>query len=142
IANTVREYIGANGGVVAGAMSHGCSDCTHLKCYKSDLLAAGAALDDRADGVANDPSRHATADPRQPQEEIPGEPNLLYESRQEPPADGRRGYTRLAAMDGKTITHKVHCNVFLTVPSELDTPDLCGYHMPERSSQLQEWPVL
>jgi hypothetical protein len=43
IANTVREYIGANGGVVAGAMSHGCSDCTHLKCYKSDLLAAGAA---------------------------------------------------------------------------------------------------
>ncbi|KAJ7867067.1 hypothetical protein B0H13DRAFT_2236758 [Mycena leptocephala] len=108
IANTIREYIGANGGVVAGAMSHGCSDCTHMKCYKSNLLAAGVALDDRADGVTNDPTRHATADPRQSQEEIPGEPNLLYEPRQEePPADGRRGYTRLAAMDGKTITHEI-----------------------------------
>ncbi|KAJ6541366.1 hypothetical protein B0H19DRAFT_1077227 [Mycena capillaripes] len=88
-------------------MAHGCSDCTHLERYKSDLLATGAALDGRADGVANDPSRHGTTnDP--PQEEIPDQSNLLFEPRQEqPPADGRRGYARLASMDGKTITRKI-----------------------------------
>jgi hypothetical protein len=54
LANTVREQIGPDGGVVAGAMAHGCMDCTHLKRYKSDLRAIGASLGDRIDGIPDD----------------------------------------------------------------------------------------
>lgn len=56
IADIVREQIGIDGGIVAGTMTHGCLDCTHLKRYKSDLLATGASLGDRVDGLADDPS--------------------------------------------------------------------------------------
>ncbi|KAJ7658550.1 hypothetical protein B0H17DRAFT_1163241 [Mycena rosella] len=49
IAEEVRKHIGTNGGIVPGAMMHGRMDCTHLKRYKSDLLATGAALGDRID---------------------------------------------------------------------------------------------
>nr|GAT48520.1 predicted protein [Mycena chlorophos] len=35
-ANTLAA--GANGGVIAGAMSHGCRNCTHLKRYASDFM--------------------------------------------------------------------------------------------------------
>ncbi|KAJ7637451.1 hypothetical protein B0H17DRAFT_1149466 [Mycena rosella] len=84
---------------------HGCMDRTHLKRYKSHLLATGAALGDRIDGVANDPSggnNDVVADAA-----VGVPPDISVEPQQEsPPADGRRGYSRLAVMDGKTIDHK------------------------------------
>ncbi|KAJ7708271.1 hypothetical protein B0H17DRAFT_1156060 [Mycena rosella] len=101
IAEEVRKHIGTNGGIVPGAMMHGCMDCTHLKRYKSDLLATGAALGDRID------------------------------------ADGRRGYSRLAVTDGKTIDHKI-CAVTICkgdlvnykngrfCEEHLDMHDICG----------------
>ncbi|KAJ7749119.1 hypothetical protein B0H16DRAFT_1883387 [Mycena metata] len=107
LARTVREHIGINGGIVADTMTHGCSDCTHLKRYKADLLATGANLDDRADGVAHDPTGDAAAT-EDTSNAHSGETTIPFQLPQEaPPVDGRRGYARLASMDGKTITHKI-----------------------------------
>lgn len=52
LAEKTRELVGVNGGNIAGTMTHGCMDCTHLKRYKSDLLSSGASLGDRVEGVA------------------------------------------------------------------------------------------
>ncbi|KAJ7870641.1 hypothetical protein B0H14DRAFT_3573844 [Mycena olivaceomarginata] len=97
LANTVREQIGLDDGVVAGAMEHGCMDCTHLKRYKSDLVATGASLGDREEMA-----------PPPMQTGIPSEP----EQQEFLPQNGHRGYVRLAVMDGKTIKHKI-CSVNL-----------------------------
>ncbi|KAJ7746422.1 hypothetical protein B0H14DRAFT_3117475 [Mycena olivaceomarginata] len=142
LANTVREQIGLDGGVVAGAMEHGCMDCTHLKRYKSDLGATGASLGDRIDGIADDlmenqvPVSSLTREEMPPppmQTGIPSEP----EQQEFPPRNGRRGYVRLAVMDGKTIKHKI-CSVDLChkplvnykngrfCEDHLDLRDICG----------------
>ncbi|KAJ7742763.1 hypothetical protein B0H14DRAFT_3117558 [Mycena olivaceomarginata] len=143
LANTVREQIGLDGGVVAGAMEHGCMDCTHLKRYKSDLVATGASLGDRIDGIADDlmenqvPNVPATLGEEMPpppmQTGIPSEP----EQQEFPPQNGRRGYIHLAVMDGKTIKHKI-CSVDLChkplvnykngrfCEDHLDLRDICG----------------
>ncbi|KAJ6525394.1 hypothetical protein B0H19DRAFT_971314 [Mycena capillaripes] len=113
IAEMVREQIGLNGGIIAGSMTHGCMECTHLKRYKSDLLASGASLDDRVEGVADDPLENNI------QNTLPGvsgdepDPTSPYSNiplQELPPVNGRRGYARLASMDGKTITHKI-CSI-------------------------------
>ncbi|KAJ7481115.1 hypothetical protein B0H11DRAFT_2173387 [Mycena galericulata] len=112
IADAVRDQIGVNGGIIAGTMTHGCLDCTHLKRYKSDLLATGASLGDQVDGVADDPSgpniQTVLPGPGQPggqpvEQSVPVQPK----QQESPPANGRRGYVRMAVMDGKTITHKI-----------------------------------
>ncbi|KAJ7807652.1 hypothetical protein B0H13DRAFT_2386304 [Mycena leptocephala] len=38
----VRAAIGVNGRILDAAMTHGCVGCTHLKRYRSDLIAEGA----------------------------------------------------------------------------------------------------
>ncbi|KAJ7773618.1 hypothetical protein DFH07DRAFT_866044 [Mycena maculata] len=110
LAESVRQQIGVNGGIIAGTMTHGCMDCTHLKRYKSDLVSTGVTLGDRVDGVAGDPSgQDVIPDVQGPIEQqtvphgLPGQP----QQQDSPPANGCRGYTRLATMDGKTITHKI-----------------------------------
>ncbi|KAJ7909341.1 hypothetical protein B0H13DRAFT_1714892 [Mycena leptocephala] len=117
IAETVRQQIGLDGGIIAGSMTHGCMDCTHLKRYKSDLLASGASLDDRVEGIADDPSennvRNTMSDAAGGASgSIPVHDNVASGPKQQelPPEDGRRGYVRLASMDGKTITHKI-CSI-------------------------------
>jgi hypothetical protein len=42
LAEAVRAAIGVNGGILDAAMTHGCVGCTHLKRYRSDLIAEGA----------------------------------------------------------------------------------------------------
>ncbi|KAJ7301275.1 hypothetical protein DFH08DRAFT_795200 [Mycena albidolilacea] len=141
LADTVREQIGLDGGVVAGAMEHGCMDCTHLKRYKSDLVATGASLGDRIDGIADDlmenqnvPATLGEEMPPPPmQTGIPSEP----EQQEFPPQNGCRGYVCLAVMDGKTIKHKI-CSVDLChkplvnykngrfCEDHLDLRDICG----------------
>ncbi|KAJ7827428.1 hypothetical protein B0H13DRAFT_2256917 [Mycena leptocephala] len=117
IAETVRQQIGLDGGIIAGSMTHGCMDCTHLKRYKSDLLASGASLDDRVEGIADDPSennvRNTMSDAAGGASgSIPVHDNVASGPKQQelPPEDGRRGYVRLASMDGKTVTHKI-CSI-------------------------------
>ncbi|KAK7041012.1 hypothetical protein R3P38DRAFT_3179515 [Favolaschia claudopus] len=51
LAEAVRAEIGVNGGILESAMTHGCTNCTHLKRYRSDLAAAGANFG-QAQGVA------------------------------------------------------------------------------------------
>ncbi|KAJ7848261.1 hypothetical protein B0H14DRAFT_3673455 [Mycena olivaceomarginata] len=142
LANTVREQIGLDDGVVAGAMEHGCMDCTHLKRYKSDLVATGASLGDRIDEIADDlmenqvPVSSLTREEMAPppmQTGIPSEP----EQQEFLPQNGHRGYVRLAVMDGKTIKHKI-CSVNLChkplvnykngrfCEDHLDLRDICG----------------
>ncbi|KAJ7480983.1 hypothetical protein FB451DRAFT_1030862 [Mycena latifolia] len=140
LAQKAREYIGMDGGIIPGAMTHGCLDCTHLKRYKADLLATGGALGDRVDSVAGDPSGGdiAASLPVVPESEMPDAAGIPFEPQQEsPPEDGRRGYARLAAMDGKTITHKI-CAVTICknqlvnykngrfCEDHLDMRDICG----------------
>ncbi|KAF7371760.1 hypothetical protein MVEN_00032600 [Mycena venus] len=44
LAEAIRAAIGVNEGVLDAAMKQGCTGCTHLKRYRSDLIAEGAVL--------------------------------------------------------------------------------------------------
>jgi hypothetical protein len=44
LAKSVRDIVGINGGVIGAGMKHGCTECTHLKRYQSDLLEEGAVF--------------------------------------------------------------------------------------------------
>ncbi|KAJ7937837.1 hypothetical protein B0H13DRAFT_1465837, partial [Mycena leptocephala] len=55
VADAVQDAVGKDGGVVAGSMDHGCTNCTHLKRYTADLLAEGAVLDVNLNGVVDAP---------------------------------------------------------------------------------------
>ena len=44
LAQEVRKVIGINGGVLPWSMPHGCTECTHVKRYRSDLIQEGAVL--------------------------------------------------------------------------------------------------
>jgi hypothetical protein len=55
LVEAVHTAVGEDGGVVAGAMKHGCTRCTHLKRYTADLLAEGAVLDENESGVVDAP---------------------------------------------------------------------------------------
>ncbi|KAK7015385.1 hypothetical protein R3P38DRAFT_3321652 [Favolaschia claudopus] len=96
LAKSVREVVGENGGIIPGSMKHGCTRCTHLKRYTTDLHAEGVVLDPNestiAATMAEDPeaAELLAALPKQ-QERVPG---------------SGCGYTRLASMDGKTINHR------------------------------------
>ncbi|KAJ7844841.1 hypothetical protein B0H13DRAFT_2239147 [Mycena leptocephala] len=104
LVESIRDAIGKDGGVVAGSMEHGCTRCTHLKRYTTDLLAEGAILDQNENGVVDAPQENA--DPSVPGPEI--SPDLPVHPRQQVRAPSTpRGYTRLAVMDGKTISHRI-----------------------------------
>ncbi|KAJ7027432.1 hypothetical protein C8F04DRAFT_1212394 [Mycena alexandri] len=120
LAAKVRDVVGKNGGIIAGAMRHGCMDCTHVKRYREGEVNVGDAVGvvGSEPGVAqmvskllltiNVESQHANLqiDPTLIQEEpLPANmPHVL--PRQEKPAPGQpRGYTRLSVMDGKSLKH-------------------------------------
>ncbi|KAI0755362.1 hypothetical protein C8Q80DRAFT_1266830 [Daedaleopsis nitida] len=109
LAKAVRNHVDAAGGVLPGALEHGCSDCTHLKRYLSDLTTEGfepevaeatnvAEVDLGDHGEVEEIGAHEELPgggidpPPPPHAAVPGEP---------------RGYVRMAVMDGKTITHQV-----------------------------------
>ncbi|KAJ7465829.1 hypothetical protein B0H11DRAFT_1922105 [Mycena galericulata] len=124
LSEAVRAAIGANGGAVPAAMTHGCAECTHLKRYHSDLVNEGAVLGTDID-VAGMPL-HGIGDEvcsvwysliihvanLSQQEAVPGPADpaiaqLFAPHQQEAPPNGEpRGYIRLAVMDGKTIKHR------------------------------------
>ncbi|KAF8164581.1 hypothetical protein K438DRAFT_2066952 [Mycena galopus ATCC 62051] len=93
LAETVRATIGTNGGVLAAAMTHGCTGCTHLKRYRAGLIAEGAVLggDQDVAGVEG----HAP---------IVG--SMATSLNNGPAAGEPRGYARLAVMDGKNMSHR------------------------------------
>ncbi|KAM5536887.1 hypothetical protein V8D89_009434 [Ganoderma adspersum] len=105
LAETVRECLGANGGILPSTLYHGCTECTHIKQYYSDLEHEGA-LPQEVNPEGIDEQLAAVPDGQQPIQgmppEMPPPPNI----HQAVPEVGRaRGYVRLAVMDGKTITH-------------------------------------
>ncbi|KAJ7695214.1 hypothetical protein B0H17DRAFT_1159076 [Mycena rosella] len=111
LAESVRNIIGRDGGVVAGSMDHGCINCTHIKRYTSDLIAEGAVLNgDETGGVVDGGDNSNTeseatglaTDPSQ----IP--PGLVAKPTQQIRRAGTgQGYTRMAVMDGKSISHRI-----------------------------------
>ncbi|KAJ7717882.1 hypothetical protein B0H16DRAFT_1337809 [Mycena metata] len=111
LAKSVRNLIGRNGGVVAGAMDHGCTNCTHIKRYPADLRAEGATFDADSTGVVDGGDNSDVSNG-------PGDPNIAqipaglpsHPTPQERQPGTGRGYARLAVMDGKTIPHKI-CGV-------------------------------
>ncbi|KAJ7245101.1 hypothetical protein C8J57DRAFT_1725416 [Mycena rebaudengoi] len=103
LAESVRDTVGRNGGLVAGAMDHGCTNCTHLKRYTSDFVAEGAVLGGSNDDVVDGPANNGGEGP----EPINLPAGLGAPSQQARVADSGRGYVRLAVMDGKTITHRI-----------------------------------
>ncbi|KAJ6450131.1 hypothetical protein C8R47DRAFT_1204725 [Mycena vitilis] len=99
LAAAVRATLGANGGVLDAAMKHGCTDCTHLKRYRSDLIAEGAILGGDQDVAGMEPNAEAA--------DANNEPVLVPPPQQDSPPPGQpRGYVRMAVMDGKTISHQ------------------------------------
>ncbi|KAJ7642553.1 hypothetical protein B0H17DRAFT_1163931 [Mycena rosella] len=105
LAESVREAIGINGGVLPASMAHGCMNCTHVKRYCSDLVREGAILGGNT-SVANTTEPEADVDPAPMEQGLPGNmPDTLPQL--EAPATGSpRGYVRMAVMDLKTIRHK------------------------------------
>ncbi|KAJ6477754.1 hypothetical protein C8R45DRAFT_833555 [Mycena sanguinolenta] len=99
LSEAVRSAIGVNGGVLPCAMAHGCTECTHIKRFRSDLVAEGAMFgqDSEVAGIARD--RHHINDPVAAQLEAP-------QQHDSPPDGLPRGYIRLAVMDGKNIPHQ------------------------------------
>ncbi|KAJ7669426.1 hypothetical protein DFH06DRAFT_183659 [Mycena polygramma] len=112
LAEAVRTVIGRNGGVVAGAMEHGCTNCTHVKRYAADLVAEGATLDTSGTGVVDggDNSSNDNIVPNNPAvNPLPvGLPSRPTQQERQPGTG--RGYARMVVMDGKTIPHKI-CGV-------------------------------
>ncbi|KAJ7732992.1 hypothetical protein B0H16DRAFT_1769700 [Mycena metata] len=102
LAAKVRDVIGKNGGIIAGAMVHGCMDCTHVKRYSEgdvDLGGVGVVGSEAGPIQAIDP----TLIEEQP---LPANlPQVL--PRQQKPLPGEPvGYARLAVMDGKSLKHR------------------------------------
>jgi hypothetical protein len=62
LAEEVRRIIGINGGVLPTSMSHGCTECTHVKRYRSDLIREGAVLGGNTE-VANTTEPEVAGDP-------------------------------------------------------------------------------
>ncbi|KAJ7768812.1 hypothetical protein B0H16DRAFT_1780830, partial [Mycena metata] len=108
LAAKVRDVVGKNGGIMAGAMEHGCMDCTHVKRYSEgdvNLGDAGGLVSGFHKNISNI-NGGEQIDPTLI-EEIPLPANLPHVlPRQERPPPGEPcGYTRLAVMDGKSLTH-------------------------------------
>ncbi|KAJ7679827.1 hypothetical protein B0H17DRAFT_1138965 [Mycena rosella] len=105
LAEAVRAAIGVNGGVRDAGMTHGCAGCTHLKRYRSDLIAEGAILghDQEVAGLGNEGINAQNNNPDINGDELPFQPPPQQDA---PPAGSPRGYVRLAVMDGKTIKHR------------------------------------
>ncbi|KAK7021478.1 hypothetical protein R3P38DRAFT_3317752 [Favolaschia claudopus] len=114
LASAIRSALGENGGVLGPAMSHGCKDCTHLKRFRSDLIAEGAvfgASHELTDTVNADeaPDLDPAADPAVAQLPLP--------QQQPAPAEGQpRGYIRMAVMDGKNIPHRMAASAKIHMP--------------------------
>ncbi|KAJ6587760.1 hypothetical protein B0H10DRAFT_1961350 [Mycena sp. CBHHK59/15] len=112
LAESVRDAIGKDGGVVA----------------------EGAVLDQNENGVVDAPVCQENVDPIVPGQDI--SPELPAHPRQQERVPGSRwGYTRLAVMDGKTISHHIcarqtgqnEANVPQTGPSlHSELPELNG----------------
>ncbi|KAJ7432743.1 hypothetical protein FB451DRAFT_1345238 [Mycena latifolia] len=101
LAETVRNEIGINGGVLPASMSHGCMNCTHVKRYRSDLIREGAVLGGTTE-VANTTEPEAEPDPQG----LPGNLADTLPQLEAPPAGSPRGYVRMAVTDLKTIRHR------------------------------------
>ncbi|KAF7344089.1 hypothetical protein MVEN_01698600 [Mycena venus] len=104
LSDAVRTTIGVDGGVLATAMTHGCVECTHVKRFRSDLVAEGAVfgrdyeLAEMDNGIEAPPPDIGD-DPAAVQLPLPQQLNA-------PPPGLPRGYVRLAVMDGKNIQHR------------------------------------
>ncbi|KAJ6462620.1 hypothetical protein C8R45DRAFT_1055970 [Mycena sanguinolenta] len=107
LAQEVRKVVGANGGIPPSSMPHGCTECTHIKRYRSDLIQEGAVLGSTT-AVVNTTDPEAVGDQMDAANPEPLPANLpeFLPQLQAPPPGEPRGYIRLAVMDGKGIKHK------------------------------------
>ncbi|KAJ7851327.1 hypothetical protein B0H13DRAFT_1905254 [Mycena leptocephala] len=90
-------------------MTHGCVGCTHLKRYRSDLIAEGAIFggDQDVAGEEKEDAAEINADGNDVQIPVVQSPPQQNTPLPEQPP----GYLRMAVMDGKTITHRVQKKV-------------------------------
>lgn len=61
LAEAVRIAIGKDGGILPGALHHGCQDCTHQKRYREDLLDDGATFEEAETAIADVPLENAVS---------------------------------------------------------------------------------
>ncbi|KAJ7790408.1 hypothetical protein B0H13DRAFT_2394584 [Mycena leptocephala] len=107
LAKAVRVLIGENGGFMPSALKHGCMDCTYVKRYRSDLVREGAVLAGDTDVAGSESGPGEAIDPGVMEEQpLPANLPAVLPQQPAPPDGSPRGYTRLAVMDGKTLTHK------------------------------------
>ncbi|KAF7358174.1 hypothetical protein MVEN_00865800 [Mycena venus] len=109
LAEEVHRTIGINGGVLPSSMSHGCTGCTRVKRYHSDLIGEGAVLGSNTE-VANTSGAEAAGDQIQTDlGDLAPLPANLPDSLPQleaPPVGSLRGYIQMAVMDGKGIKHR------------------------------------
>ncbi|CAK5278146.1 unnamed protein product [Mycena citricolor] len=114
LSKAVREAVGENGGSSKRAMMHSCTECTHLKRYRSDLVKEGVILEDASAqasrgvaGLEDEEEELALGLDGVQSSDDPALDQLASPIQQGSPPEGSpRGYVRLAVMDGKTITHR------------------------------------
>ncbi|KAJ7768662.1 hypothetical protein DFH07DRAFT_1007962 [Mycena maculata] len=107
LAASVRDAVGKDGGIVAGAMEHGCINFAHIKRYAADFLTDGVVLDQDENSVVDAPGPlEGTVDGAVGPTEIPAEMPAQPTQQDRVPGSAR-GYARLAVMDRKSISHRI-----------------------------------
>ncbi|THU76312.1 hypothetical protein K435DRAFT_813519 [Dendrothele bispora CBS 962.96] len=133
-AKHLRLILGENGGVIPGAMIHGCTECTHRKRYLSDLVEEGAQLDNQVGALAEIPpvENNDELTAGEPQNHnIPAALQNLPRQMETPPDGTPRGYVRMAVMDGKSVGHRIIFTLKTFVAS---------YHAGDQSmNQTVQW---
>ncbi|KAF9470353.1 hypothetical protein BDN70DRAFT_909533 [Pholiota conissans] len=100
LASAICDVLGHNGGSIPSSFHHGCQECTHQKRFRSDLISEGATFDEGLAVAGLEENIGENVDQQNPQ--VSG--TLLQE---EPVPGQKRGYIRMAVMDGKTIGHRI-----------------------------------
>ncbi|KAF9471637.1 hypothetical protein BDN70DRAFT_926075 [Pholiota conissans] len=97
----ICDIIGHNGGTVPSAFLHGCQECMHVKRFRSDLISEGATFDEgqAVAGLEENVGENTGQD-------NPHLPGAI--SQAEPIPGQKKGYVRMAVMDGKTIGHRTN----------------------------------
>ncbi|KAF7328229.1 hypothetical protein MVEN_02562700 [Mycena venus] len=99
-------------------MSHGCTGCTRVKRYHSDLIGEGVVLGSNTE-VANTSGAEAAGDQIQTDlGDLAPLPANLPDSLPQleaPPVGSPRGYIRMAVMDGKGIKHRINARPHFTI---------------------------
>ncbi|KAJ7057117.1 hypothetical protein C8F01DRAFT_1153474 [Mycena amicta] len=128
LASAVRDIVGVNGGPLPTSMTHSCTECTHLKRYKSELEVEGAPAATQIVGIEEIQIQPDGAVDENP---LPEGLSQVLPQQLAPLPGQPRGYVRMAVMDGKSITHRKCAVVACRNPlTNYKNGRFCQDHLP------------